>query len=130
MKIQLALDKSAIGLSFLCLAHCMLLPAIAILLPTVIAIPLGDELFHKILLTCVIPFSVVALFLGCRKHKNWTILSWGVIGLAVLIAAALFAHDLVGENGEKLATVVGSCFLIFSHYKNYRLCQTHEKCEC
>lgn len=130
MKLQLTLDKSAISLSLLCMAHCLILPSLAILLPAVLAVPLGDELFHKALLICVIPLSAVALFLGCQKHKGWTVLSWGAIGLSILIFSAIFGHELVGETGEKLATVVGSSFIILSHYKNYRLCSKHQKCEC
>ena len=130
MKLQLTLDKSAISLSLLCMAHCLILPSLLILLPAVLAVPLGDELFHKALLICVIPLSAIALFLGCRKHKSWNILSWGLLGLAVLIFAGFFGHDLVGETGEKLATIVGSLFIILSHYKNYRLCSNHKKCEC
>lgn len=130
MKLQVALDKSAMGLSFLCLAHCLILPVAAILLPTMLAIPLGDELFHKILLIGVIPMSALALLMGCRKHQNWTVLLWAGFGLFALVFAAFFGHDLFGEMGEKILTTLGSMLIIVSHYKNYRLCGKHHKCEC
>lgn len=129
MKLQLALDKSAMGISFLCLTHCLLLPAAALLLPTLLAIPLSDELFHRVLLIGVVPVSAIALMLGCQQHQKIGILAWGSAGLAVLILTALFAHDLIGETGEKLATAVGSLLMIISHYKNYKQCREHQ-CSC
>jgi len=53
MKLQFALDKSAIGLSLLCVAHCLVLPTVAVLLPAMLATPLGGEIFHKLLLVGV-----------------------------------------------------------------------------
>lgn len=129
MKRQATLDKSAIGLSFLCLAHCLILPIITILLPTVLALPLEGELFHQVLLFAIVPLSTVALMMGCRKHRTWSVLAWGGAGLIVLIFAALFGHDLFGETGEKFATAIGSALIILSHIKNYRLCDRH-LCEC
>lgn len=129
MKLQLSMDKSAMGLSFLCLAHCLVLPSAAILLPAVIAAPLEDELFHQILLIGVIPLCVIALFMGCRKHKSWKIFAWGITGLSILLFGGFFGHDLLGEAGERITTVVGSFFIIFSHLKNYKKCQSHQ-CAC
>jgi len=130
MKLQTTLDKSAIGVSFLCLVHCLLLPAFIVLLPTVFATFLENELFHKVLVFCVIPLSIIALFMGCQKHKVWGILMLGFVGLVVLLFAAFFGDMLFGEAGEKIGTLTGSLFIIISHYKNYRLCSKHSECEC
>lgn len=130
MKLQLGMDKSAMGLSLLCLVHCLVVPSAAVLLPTMLAMPLQDELFHQILLLAVVPLSAVALLMGCRKHQTWSVLAWGSVGLFVLIFAGLFGHDLVGEAGERLGTAIGSAFIIGSHYKNYRLCRSAHHCEC
>ena len=130
MKFQPALDKSAISLSVLCMAHCLIIPVIPILLPTLFSLSLGGELFHKLLLVAVVPLSAVALLLGCQKHQHWTVLIWGIAGLSLLVFAGIFAHDLMGEAGEKTLTVVGSMLLVYSHYKNYRRCGEYEQCEC
>jgi len=95
----------------------------------VVSLPIADESFHKALIYLVIPMSIIAFTLGCRKHKNWSIMVWGLIGLTILALTALFAHDVVGELGEKLGTVLGSVFIIFGHFKNYRLCEKSE-CQC
>lgn len=130
MKLQLTLDKSAMGLSFLCLVHCLVLPIAAIVLPTLLAIPLNDEFFHQVLLIGVVPVSAVALLLGCKKHRMWETLAWGIAGLGILIFTAVLGHDLFGEIGEKVLTAIGSLLMIVSHYKNYRLCSKYQQCEC
>lgn len=106
----------------------MILPVVAVLLPTMLALRLEDEIFHRILLIGIVPLSSLALFLGCQKHKLWTVLVWGLAGISILIFAAFFGHDFFGEAGEKVATVIGSLLIAVSHYKNYRLCGRHD-CE-
>lgn len=126
MKYQDTLDKSAMGLSFLCLAHCMILPVVTVLLPTMLALTLEDEIFHRILLIGIVPLSGLALFMGCQKHRYWSVFAWGVTGLSILIFAAFFGHEVFGEQGEKAATAVGSLLIVVCHYKNYRQCGRHD----
>lgn len=125
MKNILVADKVAISLSALCTIHCLLLPTLLIAMPTLGATLFGDEMFHLVLLFVLIPISVFALMLGCKKHKNWNIFALGMIGLGLLIIAQLLGHDVLGEAAEQALTVLGSCFLIFAHIKNFRLCRSN-----
>lgn len=127
--LQTLIDKSAIGLSFLCVLHCLLLPIAVTLLPVMAALPLEDEGFHQLLLWGILPTSVIALTLGFRLHKNWRVLFWGAVGLFLLILSALFGHQLLGSEGEKLVTLIGTGFIIYSHVKNYKLFHAN-RCEC
>jgi type IV secretory pathway VirB2 component (pilin) len=117
-----ALDRVAIGMSLLCAVHCVFLPFALVALPALSATLLGDEAFHRLVLIAVIPTSVIALSTGCRKHGSWRTLLTGFLGLAILVAAAFFGHDLVGETGEKVATVLGASVIALSHFQNLRLC--------
>ena len=119
-----ALDRTAIGLSVLCLLHCLALPLALIAGSSFTAIWFADERFHQLLVFLVLPTSIVALMLGCKKHKTWSVLAWGFSGVCVLTIAALFAHDLVGESGEKILTVIGSIFVFVGHVFNFRLCRS------
>ncbi len=121
--VQTFLDKSAISISLLCIAHCLLLPIAVTIIPVLSVLPLQDELFHKLLVIAILPTSLIRLVIGCRKHKRWRIASYGIFGVAVVIVAALFGHDLVGEFGEKLLTLIGSLFIVGGHIQNYRLCR-------
>ena len=121
-------DKAAIGLSITCALHCLLVPAALVLMPSVASLALDDESFHIALLIAVIPASVVALTLGCRRHKRYRVIGMGGVGLVVLVVAAVAGHDLFDEWGEKGLTLLGALIVATSHVGNYRLCQSH-RCE-
>jgi dUTPase len=116
-------DRAAIGLSLLCVVHCMLVPVAIALIPTVTLFGLEDEWFHRVLLVVVLPLSVFALSSGLRRHNSKSVLAIGLVGLTLLIVAALAGHDLVGETGERLLTLLGSFLVAVSHLRNFRLCQ-------
>lgn len=116
-------DVFAVALSSLCLIHCLLLPALLVLVPALAVLPIADENFHLALVFLVIPISVFSLSLGCRKHKKWAVLIWGMLGVTILVFAAVFGHDLLGETGERYLTVVGAVLVAISHIANFRLCR-------
>ncbi len=121
--IQTVTDQTAIGLSFLCLLHCLALPLILVLVPSLAVLPLNDESFHFWMVLAVIPISTYALTVGCRQHKRYQLIFVGAIGLAFLIAAVVVEEALLGEAGEKILTTIGAVIIAYGHYKNYRLCQ-------
>lgn len=125
MQTSVKLDKFAILLSGVCLVHCLLTPVLVTLLPILTtSVLLDDSMFHKLMLWLVLPTSLVALFLGCRKHKKWFIAATGALGIAILIGVAFIGHELFGITGEKVATSIGGIVLAVSHYLNYRACQS------
>lgn len=128
--LQAIADKAAISLSFLCTLHCLALPILMLSVPTVTAMGLAGEEFHRWLLLVVVPTSLVALSMGCKKHNNLKVMAAGLVGLTILIAAAVVGHDLFGELGEKALTVAGALAVAVGHYFNHRLCQTHDDCHC
>ncbi|CCK74340.1 MAG: MerC domain-containing protein [Oleispira antarctica] len=117
------IDKVAIGLSTVCTVHCLLLPIILVMLPALSTNIFGDEVFHQWLLIAVIPTSLIALTMGCRQHKNLSVMIFGLLGLAILIPTAFFGHDLLGEAGEKIASVLGAAFIALGHIRNSSLCK-------
>ena len=128
--LQILSDKTAIGLSFLCTLHCLALPLLLVVLPSLAAMPFADEVFHLWMLALVIPISIFALTSGYRRHQSRDLLILGGAGLLIMILAAVFGHDIVGEAGEKWGTVIGAVMLAWGHFKNYRLCQHMDNCEC
>jgi len=77
-----------------------------------------------LMLWLILPTSLVALFLGCRKHNKWQIASTGALGILILLSVTFVGHELFSINGEKIATSIGGIILAFSHYLNYRECQS------
>ena len=84
---QVVTDKLAIGLSLGCAIHCLSLPILLALLPSMTALQLDNEAFHFWMLVAVIPTSVYALTLGCKQHKRYRLLILGFIGLGLLVMA-------------------------------------------
>jgi len=121
---QLFLDRFSIGLSVLCAVHCMALPVLLIMFPSLLAtLHLDDHVFHELLVWLVIPTSAVAVFLGCKRHKDQLVLALAGIGMVSLIAIAFFGHDALGETGEKFATLFAISILAYAHWRNYSLCR-------
>ncbi len=123
-------DKFAIGLSLLCTIHCLALPLLMLLLPTVSAVFLADEGFHFYMVLMVLPISSFALWVGFKQHRSSKILLQGITGLIILSATVFLGHEQLGEITEKLMTLLGSSFICYSHYLNYKICQQQDNCDC
>ena len=122
-------DKVSIGISALCLLHCLLFPSFMVLLSSFISVSLNSELIHYMLLLLVVPVSSFALIVGLNNHKNSFIFFIGLLGLAILVSALLIELPITIISGEILLTIIGSILITFSHYKNYKLCD-HLECDC
>ena len=120
--LNINLDKVAIGFSAICALHCILLPVALIFLPALSSTFLGSEDFHKALLYFVVPSSAIALFLGCKMHGKNHVYVYGAVGIGALLIASFFGHDLFGESGEKLLTLLGAGIISLGHIKNQKLC--------
>lgn len=119
-QIQFAMDRASIGLSCLCVTHCLLLPLALILFPVLATLSVADESFHQLLMLTVLPCSLVALAIGYRQHSNAKVFSWGGSGLALMILALAIGHDM-GELGEFALSLLGSILIGYSHLLNFRL---------
>lgn len=128
-QLQIIADKTAISLSVICTLHCLVLPFVVVMLPALAALNLQDETFHLWMVIAVIPISLLALTMGCKKHGDYRVPLLGVTGLSLLILAVFLDHDLIGETGEVVLTVLGATIISAGHLLNYRLCQRH-RCEC
>lgn len=125
----ISIDKAAISISLFCAIHCLLLPVALVIVPALAATSFGNESFHQWMLLIVFPTSIIALTLGCRQHRNWSVLAIGLPGLVIVTLAAFFGHDLLGESGEKIATLIGASLIAFGHFRNHGLCQK-QRCHC
>jgi len=113
------LDRVAIGLSALCLLHCIALPAF------LLAVPLLERFatdhYHVQVLVFVLPVSIVALSTGYLRHRQFPIVAFGATGLALLVLGATWAHTEIGLLADRVLTVVASLILAGAHFANTRL---------
>lgn len=122
-------DRSAIVLSTLCMIHCLVLPLILILLPTLTSLAFfSDERFHTWLLYAVIPISAFAVVLGYFHHRSWLVVLITSIGMGILVMVAILGHDIFGEQGEVFASVVGSILVAYGHIINFKARRQLSQC--
>ena len=110
------LDVSAIGLSGLCLGHCLLMPVAALLLPALAAWT-HAEWVHLVFVLVAAPLTALAL-LGAGAHRAPpAILALGVLGVAGLAAGVV---GWPTREAETLTTILGSLCLAAAHLSNWR----------
>ena len=141
-------DKLSICLSLCCILHCIALPVLILIIPSISSFWINDENVHIFLVLLAIPISLFAMGKSLRIHNNYKCLALAVVGLLLLVAA-IFMHDIgfIGEHGheehgheengqddhgheehggigetlETIFTVIGGLILLSAHYLNIRL---------
>lgn len=107
------LDASAIGLSGLCLIHCLALPLVAALTPAVAAWTQA-EWIHGAVVAVAVPLSALALW---RRGQRLLVAVPALLGLGLL---ALGALHWPSHEAETPITVAGSLALAAAHLANWR----------
>ncbi len=141
-------DKLSICLSLCCILHCIALPVLILMIPSISSFWINDENVHIFLVLLAIPISLFAMGKSLRIHNNYKCIALAVVGLLLLVAA-IFMHDIgfIGEHGheengheengqdehgheehggigetlETIFTVIGGLILLSAHYLNIRL---------
>ncbi|MFC3713538.1 MerC domain-containing protein [Sphingoaurantiacus capsulatus] len=110
------IDRSAMGLSGLCLVHCL----VGSLLLAAVSVSGGflwNHAFHIVGLAFAIPLAAFALWRGVVKHGRWLVAAVGGLGLGAMTAAQFAVH---GAAAEIFYTVVGVSLLGVAHLLNLR----------
>jgi hypothetical protein len=110
------LDRLAIGVSGLCIVHCVATTILLTALSTVGNI-VGSPLIHEGGLVLAIGLGAVALGRGLRAHRRLAPLAIGVGGLTMMALAFSVPH---GDARETLWTVAGVACLALGHALNAR----------
>lgn len=108
------LDRMAIGLSGLCLVHCLGTTVLLALLASAGGW-LGNPLIHEVGLSLAMLMGAVALGRGIVQHGYTMPSAVGGLGLGVMAGALTLPHD----GGEALYTVIGVSILALGHRLNY-----------
>ncbi len=119
-------DKLAVFTSALCIAHCLLFPLLAVLVPSFLILGLNSENFHLWMVIITIPVSLYALSMGLKKHARSSIFTIGIFGLSCLLCAFVLGGSILGEIGEKSLTTIGALLITFAHIKNFKSCRDHD----
>ena len=117
MKLAVArvLDGWAVGLSGLCLVHCLALPVLAVLLPALGAWT-HVEWMHVVFVLIAAPLSAMALLRPTHGRQTpLALIAFGGAGV-LLLAVGAFGPDAA----DIPATVTGSLSLVAAHLFNWR----------
>ena len=86
-------DKLSICLSICCILHCIALPVIILMIPSIASLWINNEKVHVILVLFAVPISLFAMAKSLRIHHNYKCISLAVVGLSLLVSA-IFMHDI------------------------------------
>ena len=107
------LDRIAMGLSGLCLVHCLATAVLLGLLASAGGL-LGAPIIHEVGLTLAMMLGSVALVRGILEHGYMMPSAIGALGLGVMAGALTLPHD----GTEALYTVIGVMILALGHRLN------------
>lgn len=109
------LDRIAIGLSALCMVHCVSTAALLVLLASAGDF-LGSPLIHEGGMVLATGFGVIALGRGILTHGYAMPVAMGSLGLGVMAGALTLPHG----GMEVVWTMVGVGLLALGHDLNRR----------
>jgi hypothetical protein len=110
-----AMDRLAIGLSGLCLVHCLASAVFFAMLASAGGILL-HPVIHEVGLAIAIGLGVIALGRGIFEHGFMMPSAIGGLGLGVMAGALTLPHD----GSEMLYTIAGVAILALGHDLNRR----------
>jgi hypothetical protein len=108
------LDRMAIGLSGLCLVHCLATSVLLALVASAGGI-LGSPWIHEVGLSLAMVMGVIALGRGILEHGYTMPSAVGGLGLGVMAGALTMPHG----GTEAVYTVVGVAILALGHRLNH-----------
>ena len=108
------LDRLAIGLSGLCLVHCLATAVFLALLSSIGGL-LGAPIIHEVALVLAMVLGAVALGRGVAEHGFMLPVAIGSLGLGVMAGALQLPHD----GSEALVTMAGVGILALGHRLNF-----------
>ena len=145
------LDSLAISMSMICAVHCLLTPVLIALLPIISTTFWVHENFHLWMVFLVVPTTSLAVFMGCRQHKDKAVAVLSILGLACIVGVAIYQYSFHAaqpladcgicaactQNGSgslmtptTLFNCSGGLFLALAHFRNFRLCRRARCEEC
>jgi MerC mercury resistance protein len=113
LKSSHLLDLTSMGLSGLCLIHCLALPLLIAALPALGGLFASDSV-HKFLVFLVVPLTLYTFY----RAKSWVRLSVILPGLSGLSALSFAAYYPPFHDYELVLTVLGAILVAIAHLMN------------
>lgn len=121
-------DWLGIAASTACAAHCLVLPVLLVSGTTLPIAIFANEGFHTAMLWLILPAAVIAFSIGCRQHRDRWVLALGGFGFLGMVLSVALPHEILGETGERVLTLVAAAALVVAHCRNYQICRRADCC--
>lgn len=117
-KRQKLIDGSAMGLSLLCLFHCLAMPFVVSVIPLLGVHFFEESTIHLFFLLGALPLSFFGLWLGVKgAHGGARLMTIAGFGLVLMAIGA--THQISGDYDIAL-TAIGVSFVGLAHFLNWR----------
>ena len=109
-------DAAAVGVSSLCMVHCLALPFLAAGLPLASTVAEWEWL-HRVFVLAALPLTGFVILSKRARYCDLIFYGLSLLGLSLLFASA-FAEPL--REFEKPLTVAGALILASAHLRRWR----------
>jgi peptidoglycan/LPS O-acetylase OafA/YrhL len=122
--LRRASDFIGIGLSLLCLVHCLALPVLIAFAPAILRGLPGDDVTHRSLAVLIGFVGFLAFRSGYKVHRRRWVLAAFITGLLMVSLAAVLGDEVLTGYGEAAITVCGGLLLVTAHLVNHSFCRS------
>jgi len=122
-------DFVGIGLSLLCLVHCLAFPVLIAFAPAILRGLPGDDVTHRSLAVAIGFVGFLAFRSGYKVHRKRWVLAAFATGLLLVSIAAVLGEAVLTGYGEAAVTVCGGFVLVTAHLVNHSFCRSCAVCE-
>lgn len=119
-------DKLGIALSSICLAHCVAVVLLPLLLPA-LGTYFHSPWIHQTFAALVLIITPMAFMPGYRRHGLTRVLVLAWAGVAFVLAG-VFSDGKLPEITSHGLSIMGSCFLVSGHLLNLRHSRKAARC--
>jgi len=110
-------DRGAIGVSLLCMVHCLAMPLLALAFPLGIFATLAHNHCHWLFLAAAAPVSLLAVWRTDAASRDRRVVAGVLFGL-LMLAAGIVVRD---HDHQIILTLIGATSLFLAHLANLRL---------
>lgn len=115
------LDSLGLAASLLCMVHCMSMPFLISVLPTLGLSFLEGHGAHQLLAFFVVGFALAAVLPAYLKHRKNIVLISMIVGITAVLTATYGAGSILPESYELPLITLGNMLVVFTHWRNKHL---------
>jgi peptidoglycan/LPS O-acetylase OafA/YrhL len=106
--------------------HCISMPLLIGILPTIGLSFLEGHAAHRLLAFFVVGFALAAVLPAYLKHRRLPVLIAMIVGVGLVLAATFGAGKAFPENYELPLITIGNLIVVFTHWRNRKLVRPQE----